>query len=150
MQVLDVPKDAPDMIVEDFSFKRTIDSRDWNVAAVSAEHRDGIVNISDIVVSIDEPSARRNARFIAVSGDFLRDRSVLTLYDVQGIAMTGSMDADVDASKAKYDSESDVWLFDSGVAISTDEAIFNSGAASIDKQGIIFFESGVVTEWKED
>lgn len=150
MQSPETQVDAPDLVVENFSFKRRIDDRDWNVTAVSAEHLHGVVSVADIAVSIDEPSASRRAEFVATSGDLVRESSFMSLYDVHGVAKSRSKDADIDATQANYDSERNIWVFGGGVDISTDEALFNGAAASIDKDGMIYFEGGVVTEWKEE
>lgn len=146
----DKPRDLPNIAVDDFSFKRTINGRSWRVDAVSAEHRDENIIASVMNVAVEEMSGDSQAELHAVCGVFSQDISLMTMYDVTGgISFDGGL-ADASADVAAYDTSTGVWTFDEGMVISSDTVRVQGTAASIDADGVFTFGRGVRAKWHID
>ncbi len=142
-----IPRDLPDLVVENFNFKRTMEGRDWGVVAVSAEHQSGVVRAASIDLLVDESEAGRNASVHAISGEFMRDNSEMLLFTVDGTVHYSDGSADVAAPIASYDATNGVWLFPSGMELFGAEAFMTGNLASIDAEGVFHFGKGVRAEW---
>ncbi len=128
-----IPRDLPDLVVENFNFKRTVGSRDWGVVAVSAEHQSGVVRAAAVDLLVDEPEARRTASIHAISGEFVRDNSEMLLFNVDGTVHYPDESADVTAKIASYDAAGDAWLFPSGVELSGEELFMTGEETELDR-----------------
>lgn len=139
--------DAPDIIVERFSFRRTIDDRIWDVDAISAEHREGIVNAVSIDVKTDEPDSMVSSSFQAERGSFLTDSSEMFLVSTDGVVTRSGEDAYVRAPVASYDSVGNNWAFPFGAEMSSERISAEGNIASIDETGVFYFGEGVSAQW---
>lgn len=142
-----VPRDLPDLVVENFSFKRTITDREWSVAAVSAEHKSGVVTAASVDLFVDETSDDRSAKIFAESGEFTRDNAEVLLFYIGGSMATGGSSVEVAAPVASYDSDLGVWRFPEGMEIFTEDKHMTGNAASIDRAGNFNLWKGVSATW---
>lgn len=142
-----VPRDLPDLVVENFNFKRAMEGRDWSVFAVSAEHQAGVVRAAEVDLRVDEPE--RRAAVHAISGEFVRDNSEMLLFTVDGTVHYSQGSADVTAMAASYDATGGVWLFPRGMELSGEDVFMAGNRASIDADGVFHFWKGVRAEWTD-
>lgn len=138
---------APDITIERFSFKREIGGREWNVDAVSAEHRSGMITANSITVLMDDISEDRSAQMEAVSGEFSRDRDEMILHETRGSLSFDGRSADIKARAASCDSSTGRWSFYDGVLISLDRSSMIANKGTIDEDGEMMLRGGVIAEW---
>jgi hypothetical protein len=139
--------DLPDVVVENFNFKRSMEGREWNVVAVSAEHRSGVVRAATIDLFVDEPSVRRNAAVRAISGEFTSGNSEMSLFTVNGVVRYADGSADIAAPEANYDAADDTWFFPDGAELFGEESFMTGNVVSVDAGGVFHFGKGVRAEW---
>lgn len=142
-----VPRDLPDLVVENFSFKRTIADREWNVEAVSAEHRSGVVTAVSIDIMIIETSGDMSAVLFAESGDFTRENSEMLLYSIDGSISTKASSVDLNAAVGSYDATLGAWRFSKGIELSGEDKFVKGSVASVDRSGNFDLWKGVSATW---
>ena len=137
----------PDVIVEDLTFDRTIDGKDWNIKATRAEHRQGLITASDLDIHVKEPASGRSSHVMARSGDFTQESGNLSLTSVDGIASLGDRSVDWRAPVASYDSSLDLWTFERGIVARDRSAVVSGEYATITSGNIFKIEKGAEARW---
>lgn len=142
---------GPDILVNDLDFKRDIGGRVWTVHANRAEHIDGKVNAYDITLTIESASGDA-ASLRAVSGEMSMDKDakLMSFYNTNGSLYSGESAFELSTETAFFETVSGEWYFPTFMMISSDRASITGAAASIDKNGKIYFYKGVRAEWKDD
>lgn len=143
----DSPESLPDVVVEDLTFDRVIEGKDWLVRAVRAEHRRGVIVASDLDMRVNEPSAGRSTRVTAREGEFMQENGNISLSSVEGTALADGRSIDWSAPVASYDSARDIWVFEEGVVASDDQTVVSGEIATIEPGNVFKIEKGANARW---
>lgn len=145
-----IPKNLPDIVVEKLDFRREIADREWHIVAESAEHESGMIRANSMDLTVSEAKSGRVARMFARSGDFSRTGGDVRLASIDGLLYSSGRSIDVMASRARFDSSNDVWVFDNGLIIQDRDAHIEGESAKITREGVFRIERGAYARWKTD
>lgn len=137
----------PDVVVEDLSFEREIDGRDWSVRLKRAEHHRGTVRGSGLDIVVNEPDAGRSTRVEAESGEYETDSGNLRLAAVEGFSSLGSRSFDWLASLAAYDRSLDIWTFERGIKAGDGSVMVSGDFATLDRDSVFDIREGAEARW---
>lgn len=143
-------KKMPDVIVENLTFERTIEGRNWFVKATRAEHHEGIIAARDVDIKVEEPATEDRSHVTARSGEFTQESANFSLSTVKGSALFKNRSVDWSAPLARYDSSMDVWTFDRGVVAQEGNSIVSGELGTITREGVFKLERGAEARWNVD
>lgn len=140
----------PDVVVENLNFRREVEGREWQVAAVMAEREDNVVKASSIDLSIQDEVEGRRTDLRAVSGDFSEETSDVTLHSIDGVLSHSGGSVDMTAPFARYDSETGVWFFSQGIEMWDEDTRLTGEMATVTPEGVFTVERGAKILWDID
>jgi len=137
----------PDLVAINPAFERTIGGKDWKVKADRAEHKEGVVSASDLLIEVIEPSTGREFHIKAKSGEYTRESEDMSLVSIEGSAVLEDRSVDLKASAADYESEKDTWTFTGGF-VGRDRLLIVSGdRAELSSGGVFTIEKEAEARW---
>ncbi len=143
-------KKMPDVVVENLTFERTIEDRNWLIRATRAEHHEGVISARSVDIKVEEPATKNRSHVTARSGEFTQESANFELSTVTGSALLKDRSVDWSAPLARYDSSMDIWTFDGGIVARDSNSIVSGEFGTITPAGIFKLEKGAEARWNVD
>ena len=143
-----IPVEMPDVVVENLNFARTMDGRDWQMTAKSAEHTAGVVRAVSIDLSMVSEQKAQRARMSATDAAFYDSKGEIHMSGLSGNIFTSKRSIDIRSNRAIYYRSADRWLFEEGLEIVDKKILLRGKEAEFTKNGVFSLRKGAYARWK--